>query len=319
MPHLLPTRPRTPLFASTPWPSSRTRESRRAGDEGEERVLQVAESAGAPVQESLAAAAHRCRSEFALVEAGSGAALAFAQLEAGLDGEGRPSAWHFRQAGLRGGSAQTPDLPYRFAARRVEAIGSVAGDETAFNTFCVESAVDELAAGAGVDPLAFRLQHLEEGRWQHALQAAATAAGWHEAPPAGSARGLAVGSCFHSVVAQVVELRRGEDGHARAERVTLALDSYLPLDLARTRALLQAAVQKALARWLAPAEAAAPPTFELVLPSAPHAGQRTLVADGVASLALPTLAPALANALCRLGEPRRRRLASGPLGPFGPT
>ncbi len=291
----------------------RTTGGRPAGDSAS--VLQVAESVGSPVQDTLAAAAHRCRAEFALVEGEGGAALAFAHLEAGLDGEGRPSAWHFRQAGLEPGAGHggLPALPYRFAARRVESTGRVAADATAFHTFCVESALDELAAGAGADPLDFRLQHLADARWRHTLQAAATAAGWGQPLAAGSARGLAVGCCFHSVVAQVVELRRGEDGHPRAERVTLALDSYLPLAPQRSRAMLQHMVQRALARWLDAGEPVATPAFELLLVGAPGEGQRTLVADGVASLALPTLAPALANALCRLGEPRSRRLATGPV------
>jgi len=45
-------------------------------------------------------------------------------------------------------------------------------------SFAVESFIDELAAAAGVDPLALRLKHIEEPRAKYALQAAADKYGW---------------------------------------------------------------------------------------------------------------------------------------------
>lgn len=53
------------------------------------------------------------------------------------------------------------------------------------NVFAIESGIDELAALAGQDPLAFRLAHLDDPRAIAVLQAVAVAAGWqHEKAPA---------------------------------------------------------------------------------------------------------------------------------------
>jgi len=49
------------------------------------------------------------------------------------------------------------------------------------NVFAIESGMDELAALAGQDPLAFRLAHLDDPRAIAVLQAAAAAAGWQHA------------------------------------------------------------------------------------------------------------------------------------------
>ncbi len=75
--------------------------------------------------------------------------------------------------------------PLRSSALR--ALGAFA------NVFAIESAMDELAALAGQDALAFRLAHLADERAAAVLQAAARASRWHEAPVparrAGAARG----------------------------------------------------------------------------------------------------------------------------------
>lgn len=49
-------------------------------------------------------------------------------------------------------------------------------------TFAMEAFVDELAAAAGVDPLQFRLQYLQDERAIQVLQAAAHKYGWEERP-----------------------------------------------------------------------------------------------------------------------------------------
>ena len=61
------------------------------------------------------------------------------------------------------------------------------------NNFARESVMDELAAAAGADPVAYRLRHLDDDRLAAVLTAAAERAGWDQDRPAGTACGIALG------------------------------------------------------------------------------------------------------------------------------
>jgi CO/xanthine dehydrogenase Mo-binding subunit len=95
------------------------------------------------------------------------------------------------------------------------------------NVFAIETAMDELAAMAGADPLAFRLAHLDDPRARHVLEQAAAMSGWSEAQslPEGRGRGLAMarykgkGACL----AAVAEVSLTED--VRLDRLWLAVDA----------------------------------------------------------------------------------------------
>jgi isoquinoline 1-oxidoreductase subunit beta len=96
--------------------------------------------------------------------------------------------------------------------------------------FYMESFVDELAAGAGADPLAFRLALLREHpRHAAVLRLAAERAGWGAPAPkapdgAIAARGLALHESFGSIVAQVAEVSIGPSRRPRVHRVVCAID-----------------------------------------------------------------------------------------------
>lgn len=102
-----------------------------------------------------------------------------------------------------GGVARGSTLPYRCAHQRVEydltrldvLTGPWRGLGAAPNLLALESAIDECAHAAGVDPLAFRLRHLDDPRLSAVLQQAASAAQWHQPlrRDAGQAPGLRVG------------------------------------------------------------------------------------------------------------------------------
>jgi nicotinate dehydrogenase subunit B len=74
------------------------------------------------------------------------------------------------------------DSPLRTSAMR--ALGAH------LNVFAIESFVDELAAAAGADPVAFRLDHLDDPRAAHVVSEAARLSGWHEPLPDDTGRGL---------------------------------------------------------------------------------------------------------------------------------
>jgi nicotinate dehydrogenase subunit B len=71
--------------------------------------------------------------------------------------------------------------------------GPLRAPERFQNTFAHESFMDEVAAAAKADPVAFRLRHLRDERLRTVVRAAATAAKWDERPsPRGGAAGTGV-------------------------------------------------------------------------------------------------------------------------------
>ena len=102
---------------------------------------------------------------------------------AGLDAKGGLLAWKFINYNS-GGSAL--DTPYRVPNVRTQYVacdaplrsGSYRALASTANTFARECFMDELAAAAGAEPLAFRLAHLPDGRLRDVLTAATEKFDW---------------------------------------------------------------------------------------------------------------------------------------------
>ena len=176
------------------------------------------------------------------------------RLSASLDDAGQPTAWTHRVTGSSILARFAPpavvngvdsdavegakDLPYTIPNVRVEYVRhEPAGVPTAFwrgvgpthNIFVVESFIDELAAKAGKDPVAYRVDLLAKSpREQAVLQLAASKAGWGTPlkAVAGSrvGRGVSVQYAFGSYMAQVAEVTVAQDGTVRVDRVVCAVD-----------------------------------------------------------------------------------------------
>ncbi len=144
------------------------------------------------------------------------------ECKGGLDDRGSLVAWDFTNINA-GGSAI--DTPYEIANKRILSVGSDSplrqGSYRCLaataNNFARESFMDELAAAAGADPLAFRLARLRDARLRTVLEVAAKRFDWPRrrssvGPELGV--GLACGAEKNSVVAACVEVgidrRRGE-------------------------------------------------------------------------------------------------------------
>lgn len=96
------------------------------------------------------------------------------------------------------------------------------------NVFAIESFMDELAAAAGQDPVAFRLAHLSDPRAADVVRLAAARFGWDgPALPQGHGRGFAFAKyknlAAYCAVAVEIEVLR-DSGQVRVLRANLAVD-----------------------------------------------------------------------------------------------
>ena len=189
------------------------------------------------------------------------------------------------------------------------------------NAFPEECFVDELAAAAGKDPLAFRLEHLPAtSRLRGALMLAAAKSSWDKPLPTGRGRGIACHSSFGSHVAEVAEVSV-ENGKLRVHRVVAAVDLGVALNPDSVEHQVEGAIVYGLSAVLRgeitlakgavvqgnfddyePLRMHEMPAVEVhIVPSREAPG-------GIGEPGLPPLAPAVANALFAATGKRIRRL-----------
>lgn len=89
------------------------------------------------------------------------------------------------------------------------------------NAIYMECFMDELAAAAGQDPLAYRLKYLKP-RWAAVLKAACDRAGYGKPLPAGRFHGIAQVMGYGSYVAGVAEVSVSPDGQLKIHKITAA-------------------------------------------------------------------------------------------------
>lgn len=94
------------------------------------------------------------------------------------------------------------------------------------NVFASESLMDEMAAKAGQDPVAFRLAHLDRvPRLKSILQRVAQLSGWGGALPPRVGRGVCAQFAFGSYIATVAEAEVDDTGRVRVRRMTSVIDA----------------------------------------------------------------------------------------------
>jgi isoquinoline 1-oxidoreductase beta subunit len=158
------------------------------------------------------------------------------RLSATLDEKGMPIAWWHSAAGPDLGMSGARDIPYAIPHIRVEGqrleipvpTGPWRSVSHSYNAFVIESFIDELATVHNHDPLEYRLRLLaEQAQYRDVLEQAAERAGWGKTLPDGHFHGLAVYKCFGTYVAQVAEISLDNLGKIRVHRVTAAIDAGL--------------------------------------------------------------------------------------------
>jgi isoquinoline 1-oxidoreductase subunit beta len=192
----------------------------------------------------------------------------FDRISAGLDEKGMPVAWNQRYAGSSVIARWAPpfsnngldpdttegaiDLVYALPNMHVEYVrAEPPGIPTAFwrsvgpshNVFVTESFIDELAAAAKQDPVAYRLALLDKSpRAKAVLQLAAEKAGWGQPLPKGAGRGVSVQFVFATHMAHVAEVEVSKDGAVRVRRVVCAVDCGTVVNPDTVRAQIEGAV-----------------------------------------------------------------------------
>lgn len=188
--------------------------------------------------------------------------------------------------------------------------------------YVMETMMDELAAAAGQDPVAYRLALLDPAsRTAGVLKLAADKADWATPAPAGRARGIAVHESFNSYVAQVVEVSLGADGLPKVHRVVVAVDCGIAVNPDVIKAQMEGCVGFGLSAALhgridIQNGAAVQGNFHdyrvLRIGEMPqvevHILKTNKAPTGVGEPGVPPLAPALANAVAKLSGQRVRRL-----------
>src|SRR5712671_5067750 len=268
-------------------------------------------------------------------------------VKAGLDAQGHIAAWQHTIVGqsimaggpmaemmikegidptsVEGVDKTVYDLPMLAGSLHSPALAvrplwwrSVGSTHTAY---AMETMMDELAAAAGRDPVAFRLALLGKSpRAAAVLKLAADKAGWGKPKRAGVAQGIAVHESFDTFVAQVADVSM-RNGKLKVERVVCAVDCGVPVNPDVIRAQMEGCIGFALGALYyseidIKAGRATQRNFDsyraLRMHEMPkvevHIVQSTEKPTGVGEPGLPPLGPAVANAVAKLGGPRVRRL-----------
>jgi isoquinoline 1-oxidoreductase len=150
------------------------------------------------------------------------------EVDARVDKEGKLQSWEFHNYMSGPSGLRTPyDVPAKnelfHEVRSPLRDGSYRGLAATANHFARECYMDELAASAKVDPLAFRLKNLRDERMIAVLKAAAERFGWGERTSSATVGyGIACGWEKGGYVACCAEVSIGSSRTLRVERVVAA-------------------------------------------------------------------------------------------------
>lgn len=264
--------------------------------------------------------------------------MAVIEVRSGATQDGTLTAWQFHD--LNAGASAVRH-PYRVANQRLEnqpsdsplPQGPYRALSATANNFARESHLDEIAAAAGLDPVAYRLRLLEDERLAAVLRAVAERAAWTpRASPdparSGLGRGVAVGLEKGGRVATFAEVHVGEDRRFELRRIVTGFECGAIVHPSNLRSQVEGAtvmglggalfeaihfdrgriLNPRLSEYRVPRFRDVPPIEVLLL------DRKDLPSQGGGETPIIAVAPAIANAIF---DATGRRLRSLPLVPEG--
>ncbi len=267
-------------------------------------------------------------------------------VKAGLDREGRIAAWSFKVAaqsvmavkmpaavkngvdqsalsGITDSPYTVPNLTAKYAMVELPIrVGWWRSVGYSANVFIVESLMDELAHAAGKDPLRFRLDHLEKGSRPHNILSLLAEKGkWNSPVPKGRARGVALVSCFESFAAHLAEVSADESGHVTVHKMICAVDCGTAVYPDAIRAQAEGGIVMGLSTAFHERVSFSDGGVQtanyddypvLTMSEIPeievHIAENNLKAGGIGEPVVPSVAPAVANAIFAATGVRLREL-----------
>lgn len=194
------------------------------------------------------------------------------------------------------------------------------------NAFVVESFVDEIACATGKDPYQLRYDLLRnEPKRRGVLKLAAEKAGWRRKASAGLYRGIAVHDFHGTPVAMVAEISVAAKGRVKVHRVVCAVDCGIVINPKIVEAQMAGGIAFGITATLKSsvtikggrAEQRNFDDFPLLrmdeMPELEvHIVPSTDPPTGIGEVAVPAIAPAIANAVYAATGKRVRKLPIGP-------
>ncbi|MFK8079999.1 MAG: molybdopterin cofactor-binding domain-containing protein [Granulosicoccus sp.] len=192
--------------------------------------------------------------------------------------------------------------------------------------YTMEVLMDMAAEAAGMDPVEFRLSHLDktdenQSRFAAVLELAADKAGWGGDLPSGTGRGIAVHKSFGTYVAEVAEVSVNAEGLISIDKFYCAVDCGVAVNPDVIRAQMEGSIGFGLGAVMRNeitmnagiVEQANFPQYEpLRIADMPEVEVHIMASDkapsGVGEPGLPPAGPALANAIYAATGQRITRL-----------
>jgi isoquinoline 1-oxidoreductase beta subunit len=196
-----------------------------------------------------------------------------------------------------------------------------------YNKFASESFLDEVAQATGQDPLTLRLELTKDHpRAQAVIRAVAEMADWKRARPAGRALGIAFSDYHETLTAGIAEVSLDRNsGRIRVHDYWIAADPGIVVQPDNAHAQLESAVvyglSSALSEELTIKEGAvAQKNFHeyrvLRMSDMPEIHTKLIATNnpptGMGEVGVPSVAPAIANAVFKLTGKRLRALPMSP-------